>query len=799
MKLEKENMKRLGIFFFYDEEGIVDDYVIYLLKNMEKFTTHNIVVCNGILNESGRKRFEQLPHTDILVRENVGFDVWAYKTALEYYGWDVIDTYDEIILYNFTIMGPVKSFDLMFEEMDREDIDFWGITVHHGAPFDPFGTMEDGKLPLHIQSHFIAVRKPMLISDAFHDYWDNHPMIHSYNEAVGLHEAIFTGIFEKLGYRWKVYVDTSDLQDDTYYPLFNMPVDLIKNRKCPIFKRKLFINDFEGTIQENANLSARELLEYLKKDTDYNTDMIWKHLLRSANMHNLVSGLNLRYVVDEDAADEKKCEDRKTAFFVSTASWKNYFINYMQKLQNVPARYPIYILVNQEKTSMMVQEMLADHKEVHIAVTNKNLFETFQEAMKAYNYVCILGEKKEKTVEKKMIPYTNVLAGQELTIRSMVESEIYIKNIEELFEKDKFLGMLSACFPVHGRYYSDVLSDWENNFQMVKKVAESERYHVHIHKEKPLAIAFDNCCWIRGKILKEYLKTREKILQSLEDKEGEIWPYVMPVLVQNCGYLATNVLSKAAAENLLNSFYQYTFIADKRYNCPNKNYLELLSNGALVEVISEIYYDKGEGFDIERVKSLRTYINPFEKNKVEFEIKVPEKVKYIRFDPCEGFMCICTNVTVNQKGVNLYNVNGIHLEKEDLFLTKDPQYILDGNFSNITTIKIKMDNMSVFWSENGFQKEIDGFYKQREEMVNAIEYLKNAYNDLKQEKLKEICRKEEENRGYQQKIEQYEIKINMLQTQVDQIVSSRGYCILEKFWKMKDWIRQKIHKFNTKE
>lgn len=798
MKLGKENKKRLGIFFFYDEDGIVDDYVIYLLENMEKFTSHNIVVCNGVLSESGRKRFEQLSHTDILVRENIGFDVWAYKTALEYYGWDEIDTYDEIILYNFTIMGPVESFDLMFEEMDQEDVDFWGITVHHGADFDPFGTMKDGKLPLHIQSHFIAVRHSMIISDAFHDYWDKHAMIHSYNEAVGLHEAIFTGIFEELGYRWKVYVDTSDLREDTYYPLFNMPVDLIRNRKCPIFKRKLFINDFEGTIQENANLSARELLVYLQKETNYNTDMIWEHLLRSANMHNLVSGLNLRYIVDEDIANEKKCENKRTAFFVSTANWKDYFINYMQRLQNVPVNYPIYILVTQEKIGIIARKMLENYKEVHVAVTNKNLFETFGEAMKAYDYICILGEKRKQTVEKKMSPYTNVLAGQELTMRSMCESKNYIQNIEKTFENNKFLGMLSACFPVHANYYSGALADWKKNFKMVKQVAQKEHYHVHLDKEKPLAVAFDNSCWIRGEILKKYLERRKEILRNLEEKEGRIWPYVMPLLVQNCGYLATNVLPKAVAENLLNSFYQYTFIIDKQYRRPNKNYLQVLSDRAVIEVTSEIYYDSGDGFDIKNVKTLKTYINPFEKKKVVFQIKVPEKVKYIRFDPCEGFMCICTNVTVKQRGINLYNVNGIHSGKEDLFLTKDPQYILDGDFRDITTLKIEMDNMSVFWNENGFQKEIDSFYKQREELVSSIEYLKNAYNNLEEEQAKEIRRKEKENKHYQKEMQQYKEKVNMLQNERNLIVSSKGYRILAMVWKVKEWIRRKVYRIHFK-
>ena len=136
MKLvDKKNIKRLGIFFFYDKDGVVDDYVMYMLHDMVQNTSQNIVVCNGKLNEDGRNKFQSLPNTDLLVRENKGFDVWAYKSALEYYGWDIIDTYDEVFMYNFTIMGPIGHFSTMFEEMNQRDLDFWGITIHNGAPF----------------------------------------------------------------------------------------------------------------------------------------------------------------------------------------------------------------------------------------------------------------------------------------------------------------------------------------------------------------------------------------------------------------------------------------------------------------------------------------------------------------------------------------------------------------------------------------------------------------------------------------------------------------------------------------
>lgn len=44
-------MKRLGIYFFFDKDGIVDKYVDYVLEDLTKHVDKLIVVCNGQLNE----------------------------------------------------------------------------------------------------------------------------------------------------------------------------------------------------------------------------------------------------------------------------------------------------------------------------------------------------------------------------------------------------------------------------------------------------------------------------------------------------------------------------------------------------------------------------------------------------------------------------------------------------------------------------------------------------------------------------------------------------------------------------
>ena len=81
------------------------------------------------LTAGGPQRLEGVADT-VWERENVGFDVWGYKDALEQFGAERLAEYDELILMNYTWFGPVRPFEPVFERMDARAVDFWGMTDH---------------------------------------------------------------------------------------------------------------------------------------------------------------------------------------------------------------------------------------------------------------------------------------------------------------------------------------------------------------------------------------------------------------------------------------------------------------------------------------------------------------------------------------------------------------------------------------------------------------------------------------------------------------------------------------------
>ena len=353
-------MKRLGIFFFYEKNGDVDDFITYYLRDLARNLTELIVVCNGKLSKQGRAAFEEF--TDqIIVRENKGLDVWAYKTALDHYGWQRLSEFDEVVMTNSTLMGPVRPLKEMFDAMaERTNLDFWGLTIHHGAEGNPFkGKHLYNYLPVHIQSHFIVYRKKFIQSKELQNYWDTMPMIESYTDSVQRYESVFTKQFADKGYQWDVYVNTDDLKEFTDYPLLVCPTRLLRDKKCPLFKRRSFMHDFEAYLNDTAGEPVRELYAYLRDHTDYPLELIWKNMIRTMHPYDFTRNLGLTRLIPERVQDEASAaavrKNRRIALCMHL-----YFMDMLPQscafAANMPPETDVFISTNTPEKKQQIEE-----------------------------------------------------------------------------------------------------------------------------------------------------------------------------------------------------------------------------------------------------------------------------------------------------------------------------------------------------------------------------------------------------------------------------------------------------------
>ncbi len=497
---------RLAIFFFYDKDGIVDDYVDYLVKNIREQVDELLVVCNGQLNDEGHKTFFKYT-SHLIVRENIGFDVWAYKEGLAYYGWDQLSTFDEIIMLNFTIMGPIYPFEEMFETMDQKDLDFWGCTKHHMIPFDPFGRLAGGIVPEHIQSHFIAVRQSMLKSEAFQKYWEEMPMIKDYFDAICCHEAIFTKTFEEKGFKWDVYVDTDDLREYTYYPLQMVPRELVENRKCPIIKRRGFFHKFSDYLDYTAGEPVYELMDYITHYTDYDENLIWQNILRTMHQVDFKRAMQLNYVLSTTQNPEMtEVLNKKKIAAVFHLYFEDLIDKMYQYLLSVPEETDIYITTDTIQKKEAIEEKFKKfpcHKVEVIQIENRGrdvsaLLVGAKDFIMDYDYVCFAHDKKVTQIT----PYSVGGAFAYKCMENLFKSKAYVLNIIDTFEKNPRLGMLMPSPPNNGAYYPTLGNAWMCNYEITKKLYDRLKLTVPIDEHKEPISPLGTMFWFRPEALK---------------------------------------------------------------------------------------------------------------------------------------------------------------------------------------------------------------------------------------------------------------------------------------------------------
>jgi lipopolysaccharide biosynthesis protein len=168
-------MTRAVIFVHYDRDDIVDNYVYHYLRELQKNSSDLIFVSTAQLME---KDLETLSNycSKIIVRENIGYDFMSYKIGLE----QIDDNnYDEVLICNDSVYGPLYPIDELFESMRSNKCDFWGIT-------------DNTDMSYHIQSYFMLVKKPVLQSKAFKEFWKNVEVLDNKDEIIKRYEVGFS-------------------------------------------------------------------------------------------------------------------------------------------------------------------------------------------------------------------------------------------------------------------------------------------------------------------------------------------------------------------------------------------------------------------------------------------------------------------------------------------------------------------------------------------------------------------------------------------------------------------------------
>lgn len=491
-------MRRLAIAFYYDQHGKIDEYYFHLIASIKPFVEKVLVVCNGPVDKEAESRLSEAADS-FLIRENKGFDVWAYRTALEHIGWDELSNFDEILLFNHTFYGPIFPFSEMFSEMDQRQCDFWGISAHGAMRPNPIDVRK-AELPFHLNSHFIAVRRSLHQSKAFRDYWTQMGPINSYMDSIAKHETVFTGHFQALGYACSVLLDPARYK--TSYPVLMEPDKTLEDRS-PILKKRLFFHDTLFLEREAINLPRA--LEIIENQSDYDLSLIWKSVGRLGSPRTLNGNAALLSVLpDVQVGPQRNWDDYRIAVLAHV-----YHVDMIDEIlgytENVPKGYDLIITTDNANKQALIQQAIAKVPNVGNAVvlvvendgrdTSALLIGCRDFVLEdRYDLICRIHSKQSSQDGAK---------GELFklhTLENLLHTPGYVSNLLELFANNPALGLVMP--PMIHIGYPTIGNSWFGNKDNVQKIAKQLNLIVHLDANSPVA-PYGGMYWFRPAALRK--------------------------------------------------------------------------------------------------------------------------------------------------------------------------------------------------------------------------------------------------------------------------------------------------------
>lgn len=282
-------MKRLCIFAHYDRDNIVDEYVLFYLANLKKVSTTIVFITTSKIDESEITKVK-IYCDKVIIRDNVGYDFRSWQTGIKSVG-NIAD-YDELIVCNDSVYGPIFPLPEIFDSMTQKDCDFWGMT-------------DNNDIAYHLQSYFLVFKKNLMLSQVFQGFWDSVSIQKSKIDIIRKYEVGLTQTFMAAGFKPLAYAPCLS----SFVKVMAFKATLALRSPFKAFRR--IIRTIKGGYQEQISLNPTFFLwkdlilkhrmpfvkiltlrdggnrinikgydDIIRKHSNYDTELIRKHLKR---------------------------------------------------------------------------------------------------------------------------------------------------------------------------------------------------------------------------------------------------------------------------------------------------------------------------------------------------------------------------------------------------------------------------------------------------------------------------------------------------------------------------------------
>ena len=517
--------KRAGVYTIRKNGGKLDSYMLYALKELKKVTDALLVISEDReLCGSAQETLKSLAD-QVITAEEADFPQWQLlRPFFQKYGTDC----REAVFLDSDVFGPFWNLEEFLISEKRQNADFFGIKTDK---------------PGRLESWFWTVSESLLNEDAW-------------RKLSGC--ARREGISRKRLQNAEISAGSVRYENLRDYPKYS-----IEKQKCLFWPVSFFQEPYGDILDRHSGEAIPQGMEFLKKHSTYDTDMIWEHLLRIMNMADLKKVMQCNYVLSSRTL-RKKERNRKLKIALILHIYYDDLAPVCRKYaESMPEGTDVYVTAPNEEKMEKVKAAFEDfpyHTEFRIVGNVGRDVGPFivgcKDIVFRYDLICKMHDKRVFQV----IPMSVGESWSYKCFESMLKNKIYVENVISVFEDNPRLGMLAPPPPMHGPYYATVgFGEWSINYGVAEKLAGDLGLTVPMEPDKEPVAPLGSMFWFRPESLKclfahdwtyeelprEPIASDCTILHAIE----RIYPFCMQQEGYYCGWTMADTYARIEVNN----------------------------------------------------------------------------------------------------------------------------------------------------------------------------------------------------------------------------------------------------------
>lgn len=548
-------MTRKCIYIIKKSNAYEDRCVLDTIQKLQEVVESVLLV---IKEKTGDCFFQQRVDDAVLIYPDVKYDEINYYDLFIKIGWSELIRWDEVIVIDDTLIGPVCSLRNMLIQMEaRKELDFWGLSVcNYALAKSKKAEQGDKNAQWYIPFRFISFRNNLLRASIFQDELRKlyHTEEKNPSREVNFEYSLMQSLTGK-GYQWDSYIKTPDDRQDVFDFLFIDPLRAVRDEHCPFFLRNMFTCPQMEYITGSAGEQPWELYRYLERKTDYDVNMILEALIRREYQDDIARTLRLTYVLPSESSKAHEEKDPRESRLRIALVMHLYYMDLLKEsfhyASSMPEDTDFYIFTNSPKNEKIIWDCFQRLRNpLTVRVTQNRgrdvgsmLIES-RELQERYDLICFYHDKKSNHIS----PHTAGSSFAYTTAECALSSKTYVRNVIALFEKKPYLGMLSGPTATHGDFLSMIGAEWGVNYTRTKELAEELKIRAPMSEDHIPAIGLGDVFWYRTKAMAPMFRknwTYEDFPEEPVGMDGTILHAIerlYPFAVQEAGYLPGRVM-----------------------------------------------------------------------------------------------------------------------------------------------------------------------------------------------------------------------------------------------------------------